>query len=394
MKKVLIYFVIVLVAINGLIIVSDSTYLYKGIANTYLKGRKGPGLFDLKTFPVDELSPATESAKLHHKTTLYKLTEADKDSLLAIRTNTFMLIHQDSVAQFFMAEDSLLNKPTNSFSMAKSIVSLCIGIAIEKGLIASIEEPVGNYLPPFNNGKLANITINHLLTMSSGLHWIESGANPFSHNAKAYYGNDLSSLILSLEYEKPPGEYFEYKSGNSQLLAAIVEQASGMSIAEFTEQYIWKKIGAENSAYWSLDREKGMAKAFCCFYANTADFGKLGLLMLHRGILNGDTIIPPGYIDRSIEPANLQTPEGESNRYYGKHWWVFQEDEPAWHGYYARGILGQYIMVFPKQALVLVRTGHQRKSKSDGYHPDDIYLYLNIAKDYIAHEKRHQSSKS
>ncbi len=224
--------------------------------------------------------------------------------------------------------------------------------------------------------------------MSSGLHWKESGANPFSHNAKAYYGSELKALINSLEYEKAPGQYFEYKSGNSQVLAMILEEATGMNVSKFANLYLWNRIKASSNAYWSLDQENGIEKAYCCFYATSTDFAKIGQLMLHNGILNGDTILTESYVKEATQPANVLKVDGSVNKDYGLHWWVI-DGYKGFSGFYARGILGQYIIVLPELDIIIVRTGHKRLPKDDVYHPNDLYLYLDIVKELLANEERY-----
>lgn len=381
LKKFIVSGIVFLVLINILVVVTNHTYLYKGIANTYLKGRKGPGLFDLNVFPKREIN-ANNGTSIPSKEVEFELSNSQKTDLEAIKTNSFLIVENDSlVFESYWGSDH--NTLSNSFSMAKSVVNILIGIAIKQGYIASITDPVGKYLPHFQNDSLQHITLYHLLSMSSGLYWIESGANPFSHNAKAYYGSDLTAMINELEYEKTPGKTFEYKSGNSQVLAMVLQKATKMSIGSFAEKHLWTPIGAEQTSYWSLDHENGVEKAYCCLYATGYDFAKIGLLMAHYGNYNGHQIIDTSFVMASTMPTELVKHDNTVNDAYGLHWWIFNNYNGL-SGYYARGILGQYIIVIPNHKLVIVRTGHERMQKSDGFHPDDLFLYLDIAKDYLS----------
>jgi CubicO group peptidase (beta-lactamase class C family) len=386
LKKIALFGILTIIFANLLILVTDRTYLYKGIANTYLKGRKGPGIFDLEAFKyrVLSLSKDTFPEKLITKKTL-EITHVE--ALEKLGSNSFLVYQNDSllVERYWNSNSETVS---NSFSVAKSILGILTGIAIKEGFIKSMQEPVGNYIPHFTADSLQFITIHHLLSMSSGIHWIESGANPFSHNAKAYYGTDLTSMMNEIEYEKKPGITFEYKSGNSQILAMVLAKATEMNVSQFATKYLWKRIGATQDAFWSLDDENGVEKAFCCMYATGHDFAKLGMLMNHEGNVQGNQLLDSSFVSMSTKPASLKTMNGKENAFYGLHWWVFNSYKNL-TGYYARGILGQYIIVIPSQNIVIVRTGHQRMGKSDGFHPDDLYIYLDIARDLITDEKRY-----
>ena len=114
----------------------------------------------------------------------------------------------------------------NAFSVAKSVVCILIGIAHQKGML-QLEDTVGQYLPAFKVSSKKKITIEHLLMMSSGLEWIESEGHPFSHNAEAYYGSDLTKLVLNLRSKRPAGEVYRYVSGNTQILAMVLQAVTG-----------------------------------------------------------------------------------------------------------------------------------------------------------------------
>lgn len=265
---------------------------------------------------------------------------------------------------------------SNSFSVAKSIVSLLVGIAVQQGAISSLDDPIGAYLPHYK-GQPA--TIRHLLMMSSGLDWNESYSSPFSVTTKAYYGEDLRELMNSLSIVDTPGEKFIYQSGNTQLLAMVLEKATGLSVSEYASQMLWKPIGASRDALWSLDEPDGIEKAYCCFNSNARDFARIGQLILDSGQWQGTQIIPKPYLERALTPQlQLIDEEGQPVTYYGYHWWLIPYNGELIP--YARGILGQYIFVFPRERAVLVRLGHERSDERIGAHPADAYLYLATAR--------------
>jgi len=232
--------------------------------------------------------------------------------------------------------------------------------------------------------------------MSSGLEWSESGVNPFSDNAEAYYTSDLASLVKNLSFINKPGEVFEYKSGNSQILGYILENATGMHPTTYFEKYIWSKINAENDLLWSLDHEEGIEKTFCCAYATTRDYAKIGQLILNEGVWNNKIIIESSTLNEITSPYN------EKTQHYGLHFWIYEHPEhPA---VYLRGILGQYIIAVPSLNVVMVRTGHKRKgrySTTDAqteinlteekkdykqHHPLDLFDYFSILKEVLNNE--------
>lgn len=267
---------------------------------------------------------------------------------------------------------------SNSFSMSKSIVGLLVGAAIDDGYIKSIEQPVSDFIPEFRNEKNRDLKIKDVLTMSSGLNWNESYASLFSTTTNAYYGNNINELIYKLEVTEKPGVSFNYLSGNTQLLAMLVEAATNRKISEYVSEKFWKPMGAINDALWCLDDENGMEKAYCCFNSNARDFARWGQLILNNGTWNGDTLISPDYIQASINAADLTDETGNKINYYGYQWWI--HDANGWKVPYMRGILGQYVFVIPEENAVVVRLGHKRSDEKKNHHPIDSYLYLETAK--------------
>src|SRR5690606_32584664 len=157
---------------------------------------------------------------------------------------------------------------SNSFSMAKSITSLLVGVAIKEGKIGSVDDKVSHYLDGVNEGLAAQLTIRHLLTMSSGSNWSESYQNPLSVTTEAYYGSDLVKAMNRLEIKTAPGTLHKYKSGDTQWLGLLLEKATGKSLSEYASEKLWKPMGAEHPALWSTDHEGGVEKAYCCFNTN------------------------------------------------------------------------------------------------------------------------------
>jgi len=277
-------------------------------------------------------------------------------------------------------EDSL----SNSFSMSKSIISLLIGIAIDEGHIKSVDQKVGDFMAEFATKPNDVLTIKDLLTMSSGLNWDESYSSPFSVTTQAYYGSDLFGLINELKVIEKPSLNWKYLSGNTQILAFILKKATGMNVADYASEKLWKPLGAKNDALWCLDKQDGMEKAYCCFNSNARDFARIGQLVLNKGMFDDIEIISKKYIDEATKPAiNLTGDKGRLVDFYGYQFWIVQ-----YKGYnipFARGILGQYIFVIPDKNAVIVRLGHKRSDKRTFHSemPDDVYLYLDAAMEIL-----------
>lgn len=311
---------------------------------------------------------------------LRTLPDSTNARLLELNTIACVIIHNDSL----LFEKSWQDPPerySNSFSMAKSYVSALIGVALREGRIKSLDDAVGEYLRDFKEGNKSAITIRHLLSMSSGLDWEESYYNPFSTVSEAYYGNELKHLIKNLKPIENPGKKFEYKGGDTQILAFILEEVYGQQLSKILYDKIWNPLGAENPALWSLDHKGGVEKASCCLNSNAKDFARLGSLYLNKGNWKGVQIIDTGYIAKSIQPLNSLDIMNNKVDYYGYQWWLI----PSYKNgsiYYARGILGQYIIVDPAFNLVIVRLGHERGEKI-GRHHDEVYFLIEAARDMV-----------
>ena len=270
------------------------------------------------------------------------------------------------------------NSYSNSFSMAKSIISLLIGIAIDEGKIEGVDQKVKDFIPEFRKSPNQNLSIKALLNMSSGLNWDESYGNPFSATTKAYYGEDLESLMLELKVESTSNQKFKYLSANTEILAMILRKATGKQVSEYASEKLWKPIGAENPALWSIDKKDGLEKAYCCFNSNARDFAKIGQLVLNKGSWNGKQIISESYLKEATNPASyLEDKKGKSVNFYGYQWWILQVDGQKIP--FCRGILGQYIFVIPEKDAVVVRLGHDREKTMTNHIPDDAYEYVKIA---------------
>lgn len=285
-------------------------------------------------------------------------------------TVAFLIIRNDSIQyeKYFngYSESSIVP----SFSMAKSITSILIGCAIDDGIIQSVSEPVTHYIPEMKENGFGQVSIEHLLQMTSGLEFNEGYYNTFGEVAAFYYGRDLREATIDLELKDEAGEEFEYLSGNTQILGLILDRAlKDKSISEYLEEKIWQELGMEYDASWSIDKKKnGLEKTFCCINARARDFAKIGRLYLNKGQWGGKQIVPESWVERSTK---IDTSNGSAWNYQYQ-WWL-----PTKKGdFMANGFLGQYIYVNPDQKLIIVRLG---KNTGDISWPS---IFVKIAQGY------------
>lgn len=366
--------------LNAYIILSGRLYLYKGVLHTYMKGRSGPSIYDLDIFHSSQIKKKGKVSefKVHDQKTSLVVPRESRRYIEELDTRALIVVKDDELIYEEYWDDHDENTYSNSFSIAKTVVSMLIGIAVEEGKIDSLDDPAYKYLPQYDDHARKIITIRHLLQMASGLSWIESSANPLSDNAESYYGTNLKDHIGRQKRISEPGAIFNYQSGNSQLLGMIIESACGMSLSQYTEEKIWSKMGMAGDAYWSLDKKYGTEKAFCCLYAKARDFARLGRLILKKGEHNGEQIIPRWYYDELIAENSLSTEEGIPNSRYGLHIWTYRgESNPV---YYSRGIRGQYLICIPEENLLVVRLGMKRKPDfeiPENRKNDPVYIEQN-----------------
>lgn len=290
----------------------------------------------------------------------------------------FLVIQNDSIQYEKYWRGYSDSSLSGSFSMAKSIVGLLMGIAIDEGKVKSIEDKVSDYIPEFNREDTRDVKIKDVLTMSGGFKYVESYWNIFGKTSKAYYGDNLKGMIGNLKKKKNPGEHFYYSSAETQIIAWVIENAYGKSIPELTSEKIWSRIGAEHDALWSLDKENGTAKAFCCLNSNARDFARLGKLVLQNGRWDSTQVIPADYIKAATTAASwLKDENGHKVDFYGYQFWIL--DYKGMKIPYFWGVLGQLIFVIPEKNAVVVRLGEHISLKFDGEHATDSYVYLDAA---------------
>jgi len=261
------------------------------------------------------------------------------------RTAAFIVMRDDRIVYERYARGFDERSLFNSFSIAKSVMSTLVGIALSEGRIRSLDATVADYRPELATSAYGAVRIRALLTMTSGV-----GDRPslLPGSAQYYYGDDLHEAISGARAESRPANGWRYSEADAQVLGFVLEAAVGESVSDYLAEKLWKPLGMESPGLWALDHEGGMEKAFCCISARARDFARFGLLQLHRGRWNGRQLVPEEWISRSVLPG-IRTPDGYTHRHL---WWMPAGNEGDYYGY---GHNGQYLYVNPASRTVIVK---------------------------------------
>ncbi|GAB2633506.1 serine hydrolase [Prescottella soli] len=267
-------------------------------------------------------------------------------------SNAFVVLRDGAITHEWYRDGVGPTTPNASWSVAKSIVSLLVGRAIESGKLAEDDRLV-DVLPGLaTGGPYDSITIRDLLDMASGVD-VSENYNPyfpFTGTARMYLTTDLAGFVRDhrgLQFD--PGTEGEYRSVDTQLLGQAVAAVEGRPLGELLESGIWGPVGAEDDATWNLDRAGGQEKAFCCINATARDFAKVGQLVLDGGRVGNSQVVPEAWIRRLSTPAAHDV----SGWGYSAQWW--HPTGGNGRDFSAIGVYGQYIYVDPASRTVVVK---------------------------------------
>jgi len=237
-----------------------------------------------------------------------------------------------------------------SFSVAKSFTSTLVGAAIQDGYISSLEDKVSRYIPDLRGSAYDAVTIRQLLTMSSGVRWNEDYEDPNADVAKFNNATPDSGVDATVSYMRklprahPPGEVWNYNTGETNLIGVLVSSATKKSLAEYLQERVWHPAGMASTATW-LQGKTGHEIAGCCLQAATRDYARFGLFVLANGTAGGRQIVPSDWFDQA---TRKQKDIGQAGRGYGFQWWTNDDGSFA-----AQGIFGQGIFIDPQRRLVI-----------------------------------------
>ena len=234
-----------------------------------------------------------------------------------------------------------------SWSMAKSFYAALIGISIDRGEIASVDDKVATYIDAFK-GSREDVSIRHLLDMTSGLEF------PEHEHETMFFRDDHLAYALQVDAEKAAGEVFEYNNVNSMLLGEILQRVTGKPADELLAERIFEKIGIQRYTLWR--DAAGNPLTYCCIDMSARDYSRFGLLFARSGRWGDQEIISKRFVDDTFTEvwSDLTSTTINQKRGYGMHWWVSKNDEQAVI-FNASGKFGQYIFVDRANDVVFTR---------------------------------------
>ncbi len=238
-----------------------------------------------------------------------------------------------------------------SFSVAKSFTSTLLGAAVKDGKIASLDDPVTKYIPGLAGSAYEGVTVRQLATMTSGVKWNEDYTDPNSDVAQmarfvTQYGPDaIVAQMKGLPREAAPAEKWVYKTGETNLIGVLVENAVGKPLAEYAKAKIVDPAGLAGGLFWMVD-PRGGSIGGCCLSITLADYARVGQFALE----GGKGAVPDGWFAEATDSA---VDFGTSGFGYGYQWWTYPQGT-----YGAQGIFGQGITLFPDKQVVIAYIGN------------------------------------
>lgn len=249
-----------------------------------------------------------------------------------------------------------------SFSVAKSLVSTLVGAAIKDGYIKSLDDPLTAYIPELEGSGYDGVTVQQLLTMTSGVKWNEDYEDKNSdvarfNTTKSKDGVDPVILYMkTLVNEAEPGTRWQYNTGETNLIGVLVAKATGKSLSEYLSEKVWQPYGMAKDAVWILN-DGGKEIGGCCISATTRDFALFGQFAMNGGMIGDSAVVPEGWYEKA---GTKQADIGMPGAGYGYQWWTFDDGSFA-----AQGIFGQGIFIDPKRKLVIAGNGNWPRATPD-----------------------------
>jgi CubicO group peptidase (beta-lactamase class C family) len=292
-----------------------------------------------------------------------------EDFLGRTQTSSFVVIKNGAIVSEWYFLGANETSQFTSWSMAKSFLSTMIAMAIKDGSIKSLDDKAQIYVPELKGKAYGDVSIRHLLQMSSGIKFDETYTNQFSDINLLFYrvfllGSKITGVVSGYEREVPAGTRFQYVSSDSQVLAWVLSKATGMPLTQFLQTRIWAPLGMESSAFWSVEREGGSEIAYCCLNATARDFAKLGQLFLDQGRWGNQQLLPDGWVKEATRPSQPYLQPGatpQKIRGYQYQWWVPENYDGE---YFANGVWGQMMWVSEKHQVVIVKTSVDKEYRA------------------------------
>jgi CubicO group peptidase (beta-lactamase class C family) len=280
-----------------------------------------------------------------------------EDFMKANRMSGVLVLKDGSIVLERYAFDRKSSERWTSFSVAKSVTSTLVGVAIADGYVAGLDAPVANYVTELKDTAYDGVTVRQMLTMTSGVKWIEDYTDPNSDVVRASTLQVAPGRQPVLEYmrklprDTPPGTKFNYKTGETDLVGILVARATGKSLADYLSEKIWRPYGMEQDAIWIVDRAHQERGGYG-ISMTLRDYARFGQFMLDGGRAGGKQVLPKDWTRlatvNQVPKETLADVERAVPGYgYGYFWWT-QPDS-----FEANGIFGQTVKVFPRDRLVI-----------------------------------------
>lgn len=289
-----------------------------------------------------------------------------QELLNSTATMGFIVIKNDQIIFEDYRLGSNIDTLNISWSVNKSFVSALIGIAINEGLIKSVNDPVTDYAPLLKGTGYDRVPLKHVLQMSSGVVFDEDYAAFFSDINRMgrviALGSSINKFAASLESGQTSGQYHQYVSMDTQVLGMVLKQATGVTPSQYLQEKLWSKMGMRSDARWLKD-DDGMELAFGTLNVTLRDYARFGLLYAKQGNWLGEQLVPKQWVKDSVTPDAEHLQPGDNSKSssrlgYGYQWWIPENPQGD---FLARGVYGQYIYVNPKKSVVIVKTSANPK---------------------------------
>jgi CubicO group peptidase (beta-lactamase class C family) len=272
----------------------------------------------------------------------------------------FLVLHDNQILAERYLHGANRDSRFVSQSVAKSILSILVGAAIDAGKIRSVNDPIVRYLPYLEKSGYRDVTIKQALQMSTNVDYSEDYRDPKSGAAligAALITGTPTFHDFAASIGPPtvrPGTAFQYQSVNSQVLGLLLERVTGERLNVWASEKLWKKIGAQRDAFFYESAKQPDTCAFACFNATLRDYGRVGLMMLDKGELGGNRVVSESWVHDSTTPdAPFLMPKPPSAVGYAYQWWIPYGTDGVFE---AEGIFGQMIYVDPARHVVIVQT--------------------------------------
>lgn len=270
----------------------------------------------------------------------------------------------------------------HSCSLAKSVASTLVGIALEEGAIGSLDDPVTKYVDL--DGGYRSVTLRQLLRMNSGIRWNEDYGDPTSDRRRLletqmrHEPGAILRHMADLPADAAPGGAWRYSTGESYLVGAVMERATGTNLADYLSSRLWARIGMASDARWWTDAPGGMTISGSGMNATIPDYARFGQFVLNGGVLDGVRLLPDGWVEQAGQPFEIDGREIP----YGYMWWIPELPDPVLRGsFQAEGIYGQYIHINPAHGIVaVVASARSKPSSVRRLEIDDDAFFAALAK--------------